>query len=387
MIPQWGNENIRLYNEMINKNYGGVSRSPEELKALYKTDAPVLSSTTGFWNTVYGASVLQQLNTSSSLFNLLPKFPYQRGGYRAQTTRFKDSGIGVAENAAIPDSVKPTQAAVAVPIKEHALVIEYSERMRLLANTKDDVGFDVAATLERAKQSFAYAIDADLNTDVTTLASSNIESIDRVVSSYAEVTNCSDLTAGDADIYTMDRDAAATWYDAYVSHNSGTARELTDGIVRDLISNSVSAGANPSTQVWYSGVDTYNKLLSLYESQIRYASAAFTPKTNVNSGEAGGINYGQEMATLYGRPVFVNPTSKVATNGTIANLYLLDVGHDPVYGEPYLGIKVLQAPIVAETRMVNYPAHAKLGNEDIIYAAMELECKRFNIQAKARDLK
>jgi hypothetical protein len=73
-------------------------------------------------------------------------------------------------------------------------------------------------------------------------------------------------------------------------------------------------------------------------------------------------------------------------NGNISNLYLLSGQYDPVYKEPVLGMKVLQAPIIAQTTMVNYPVHAKLGNEYLIYSAMELHCSRFNVQGKARDL-
>ncbi|MFH7835149.1 MAG: hypothetical protein QXL51_00960 [Candidatus Aenigmatarchaeota archaeon] len=381
-----------LYKKVIEASYG--SRTLEEVKAMAKADAPILSNTTGFFNAVYGAQVFQQLNTSSTLFGVLPKFPYQRSGFRAQTTRFVDSGVGAAENATIGtggiETVKPTLVQVNVGIKEQAVAFEFSQRMKLLANTKDDAAFDVANILEAAKQSFIYAIDTDMNQNVTTTASANIESIDRVVSSYSEVHNCTDVDSNDADIYGLDRDMGASWADAYVSHNSATNRPISDAIVRELIANTVKAGANPSTQIWYTGTDTYEQLVSLYQTQMRYAGPEiFKARTNVNDGEAGGINFGMEMGTLYGRPIYVAPAGKVAASGgagKISNLYLLDIGIDPVYNEPKLGIKVLQAPITIQTNMENYPAHQKLGNKYLLYSAMELECKRFNIQGKARDL-
>jgi len=386
-------ENLRLLNELVERNYGNVPRGPSEVKNLAKTDAPILSTTTGFFNTTFGASIFQQLNNSSTLFNLLPKFQYQRGGFRVQTDRFIASGLGVAQNASIPDSVKATQAQITVGIKEQAIAIEYSERMRLLQGTKDDVGFDVQATLERAKANYTYALDADLNVNATTVASANVESIDRICSSYAEVTNCADINANDVDIYGLDRDAEATYADAYVSHGSGTTRAISESIVRSLIKNTVAAGANPSTQVWYTGTDTYEQIMAMFQTQMRYTSPeAFRAKTNVNTGESAGANFGMEMGTLFGRPIYVAPAGKVAASGSagygaaISNLYLLDTGMDPIYNEPILGMKVLQAPILAETKLATYPAHGKLGNEVVIYSAMELECKRFNVQGKARDL-
>ena len=390
MIPT--RENLALMEELIAENYGGTPRGPEEIRDMAKIDAPILSTTSGFFNTAFGASVFEQLNNSSTLFNLLPKFAYKRGGFRSGETRYIASGIGVAENGAIPDSVRPTRKQIPVGIKEHAIALEYSERERLLAQTDDDVGFDVAHELELAKNSFVYAFDADLNGNVTTVAGNNVESIDRVVSSYGEVTNCADVNANDSDIYSQDRDAGATVYDAYVNHNSNAAHNLSDKIVRAVVENTVTAGANPKTQTWYTGEDTYAQLIALYGSQMRYTQPhdnPFAAGTKVEGdGKAAGSNFGMEMATLYGRPIYVAPSDKVVApgNSVISNLYLLDTGYDKVYNEPILGIKTLQAPIIARTTLREYPAHAKLGNEHVIYAAMELECKRFNIQGKARDL-
>lgn len=395
---QWNygsQENLALYERLIQEQYKGVPASPSDVTSVNKADAPILSSTTGFFNPVYGASVMQQLAHDSVLFGMLPKYPYKKRGFRAETTRFVTSGVGVAENAAVPDSVKNAIAAVDVPIKEHAITVEISERQRLLMEAGDDTAYtDYAGVMESAKRSFSYAYDADINTDVTTVASNNSESIDRVVSSYAEVNNCADVNANDADIYSLDRDAAASWTDAYVNHGSNVTRVLSDTIVRAVMSNTVSNGADPRTQVWYTGADTYEALVGLYGTQNRYAMQFTGPGTSAVSGEpAKGIAYGMEMATLYGRPFFVAPTGKVVANGAagagtaISNLYLLDLGTDTIYGEPILGIKTLRAPILAKTGLMDgYPAHAKLGNETIIYAAMELECKNFKRQGKARDL-
>lgn len=384
MYSYWGQANINLTKEMEELNYSNI-RNPAQLRGgdITKTDAPILSSTTGFFNTAFGAAAYQQLNVASTLFNMLPKFAHKRSGYRAQTTRFINSSVGVAENAAVPESVKPTKVQVSVPTKEQSIAFEFSQREKLLAGTEDDVSFDYAQLLQSAKNDFAYAIDADMNEDVTDLPTYNMESIDRVVSSYAEVTNCADLTAGDADIYGLDRDAAATWADAYVNHNSGTKRVLSESIVNDLVKGTVAGGADARSQAWYCGTDTYEQLMSLYSNALRYEPSTGTAPTG---GKAEGTMFGSEMGTLRGRPVFVTPYDKVATNGDISNLYLLDVGYDGVYNEPILGVKVLQAPIIAETKLENYPAHAKLGNEVLLYSAMELECKNFKRQGKARDL-
>ena len=384
-----GPENTKLLETLIERQYGNTPQGVAETKNLAKIDAPILSTTTGYYNATFGASVFQQLNTSSVLFNLLPKFQYERSGYRAQTTRFKNSGIGVTENGAVPDSVKPTIAPVTVGIKEHSIAVEISQRdLMLMENSKDDVAWDMQAILASAGESFTYALDADMNVQVGTLASNNIESIDRVVSSYDEITSCSE-TAGDGDIYGLDRDAAASWADAYVNHNSANLHSISKKIIRDLVSNTIKAGANPKTQAWYTGDDTWAEIMALFENQERLeATGGFNLGDSIEgSGQQGGINFGTEMQKLHGRPVYVAPSDKVAkTTSGISNLYLLDVGYDKLYNAPKLGVKVLKAPILATTRLETYPAHAKLGNETVLYAAMELEAKRFNIQGKARDL-
>lgn len=386
-------DKLKFEEELLNRFYN-TPINLSEFREFAKADAPILTTTTGFFNPVYGASAYMQLNQSSVLFNALPKFAYQRAGFRARTTRVKNSGVGIGENSLIPDSVKPEKVQVNVGIKEMAMSIEVSQRQLLLSDSKDDVSFDLALELEMVRRDFAYAIDKDINENVTNLASNNIESIDRVVSSYSEVSNCGDLQANDADIYGLNRDAGPTWADAYVNHNNGTTRTISEGIVTDLIHKTLAAGANPSTQIWYTGADTWEQLTRIFQTQIRYSQpsdykAGTSPAT---SGEAKGLNFGVELGTLYGRPVYVAPTGKVAASGSegdgpaISNLYLLDIGTDPIYNEPYLGIKVLMPPMLAQTRLENYPAHGKLGTKILLYAAMELECKRFNIQGKARDL-
>jgi hypothetical protein len=387
-------ENLKLWNTLVEDSYMGAGGAGAVSMNLAK-DAPMVSTTdtNGFFNTQFGASMFRQLNEASVLYGALPQYAYSRNGFRAQTTRFLDSGAGQAENASLPATIKPTTATVTVGLNENAITAEYSERLRLLATkTKDDAA-DLAQILDRAKGSFIRAIDADMNASVAAgTAGNNIESIDRICSSYAEVSNCS-ITSGYATIYGLSRDSGATWADAQVDHNSGTTREIDDSIVQNLMQLTHSAGADPKSQFWYTGADTARQLRSLYQNQLRYNSPAENNPVGAgveDGGKASGYNFGVEMGTLFGRPLYVAPTGVPAATGSstpLSNLYLLSAQYDQFYGEPALGIKVLQAPMIAQTLLSTYPAHQKLGNKFVLYAAMQLECKRFNIQGKARDLK
>ena len=391
-MPAINEGNLRLYNEVVEKFYGNAIASD-----MAKTDLPITTASPDAYryNVFYGAAVFQQLQTSSVLFGRLAKFPYGRNGYRARKTRYLTTSAGseyvpsTTENASIADTVSSNTVAITVEAQEVQQRINYSQKMLLLSKTNADVALDVANELSYAQSNFIYQINALLNDSIdNAVHTTAIETIDRVVSSYSEVTNCSDVGgANKAGIYSQDRDAAASWVDAYVDHNSDVARPISKKIVTGLMNQTLAAGADPNTQFWYTGSDTWQQLTLMYDSQIRYQEPAEHGTFPTGDGKAVGAAMGKEVGTLYGRPVYVAPAGVApTTGGTISNLYLLDDHYDPVYKEPLLGIKMLQAPMMVESRFENYPIHGKLGSTHALYAAMQLECKRFNIQGKARDL-
>jgi hypothetical protein len=189
--------------------------------AMQKADAPVLSSTTGVYNRIYGEAVWELLNNEARTWGVLPKKPLQSTGFRVITARATTLGSGgVAENAALPETVKPTWALASISLKEVALTFDMSNRQQLLnAGGDDTIGFDQLR--EYMAKEYVNHVNKMLLGDVDTVAGNNMESIDRVCSSQSEESAL--LTAGDADIYGFDR-SGSTAYDAYVSHNSGTDR-------------------------------------------------------------------------------------------------------------------------------------------------------------------
>ena len=242
--------------------------SREGARYIQKADAPVLSSTTGVYNAIYGAQVWRQLNQADTTFGLLPKVPWIQSGWRVITARGSTAvSGGVPENGAIPDSTKPTFQEVSTLPKTVAHTFNVSEIQQLLAKeTKDDAVGDLEFMRGYYAIEHKEQIDRMLVTDVDTLAGDNFESIDRVVSSYSEVSDASiGLDAGDADIYGIDRDAGASWADAYVNHNSGTDRALTDELIRTLLQNVYTNGGQPT--FFLTGHDTYSAIQGLYNDQ------------------------------------------------------------------------------------------------------------------------
>ena len=348
-------------------------------------DAPVISTTTGVYNAVYGAEVWRQLNQMDTAFGLLPKVPWTKSGWRVITANAEDVStptVGIAEVAALPSTTKPTFAEVSTKPKEVVHTFDVSTKQEFLAKISND---DTIGDLEFMRSYMGIEhkehIDGMLLGDVDTTANTNIESLDRVVSSYDELTNIG-LTAGDSDIYALDRDATESWSDAYVSDNSGADRNLTDSILRTHLQNVYTNGGQPTFML--TGFDTYANIQGLYGDQARYNNpmAENRVTTTVNGVETvSGTEVGMNITTVYGIPVFQD--NKVAKD-TGSRIYTLDTGNPEGFEIPRLCFKVAQPTSYYESRdlfSVN-----KLAYEGMYLTMGELICTRFKAQGKIRDL-
>jgi hypothetical protein len=254
---------------------------PDDLQSPFisKADAPVTSSTTGVYNAVFGMQAWVQLNQEANTFGVLPKLPWSRSGWRAITARSTTLGSqGQAETAALPDSIKPTFQEVSTKPKLVATVFENTEIQEYLATQGGDDAYAAMADL-RAYMATEHKeeMNVELNTQNGALAGNNIEGVDRVVGNNDEVTNAQEndqstaYTAGDLDIYGLDRDAGASFADAYVNHaSSGALRSLTDSLLQSLLQNTLSNGANPGGQFFQTGYDAWSTINQIYDPQVRY---------------------------------------------------------------------------------------------------------------------
>ena len=357
--------------------------------SLQKVDAPYLSTTTGAYTAVHGFEAFEQIIQEQNLFGMMRKSVYNLGGYRALTAAGATSGGGVAENAAIPDTIKPTLQNVNVPIKEFAISFSTSMRNEFLSQTQNDVwrqyngggGSAMAALRAYFTKEAGKLVNRQLLGDNDTLAGNNFESIDRIIGSYSEITGVGQ-TAGDLDIYGIDRDAAASWADSYVNHNSATDRDLTVSQIKDVLANARKHWINPnnkSNKVWLTGYDTQTRIEQIYESQMQYnpQGATIQPSVNgiqtLNQGQAAGM----EVATLYGIPMIV---SNDVPQDTISRMYLIDldrmefqIGMPMQYFEGGAG----KGTIVELDQ---------LASKGVYYMSGEVVANRFNCHGKLRDL-
>jgi len=356
-----------------------------------KADDDVVTTTTGVYQPVYGRYAWVQLNMESNLFGMLPKAPWRRSGWRVITARTSSTATGgTAEDGTLPDTVKPTWSTVSTKPKTVAHTFAVSEVQQFLATRSDD---DATASLDDVRKymavEHAWHISKMLGTDVNTLAGNNLESIDRVCSSYSEVSDSSiGLDAGDADIYGIDRDAGASWADAYVDHNSGTDRDLTDTMIRTAINTIRESGGNPTMIV--TGYDTYSKIQGLYDTQVRYNPLG---QAKVQTGVEGvktaeGIEAGINVATLYGLPLLV---SQHVPKDTISRIYILDTSNPEGFDTPRLFMGVAKPTEYFESGMDSPNKDpftvGKLATKGMYRTMGELICKFFAAQGKIRDLK
>lgn len=357
----------------------------EGTQSVEKIDAPVLSTTTGVYNAIYGAQVWSLLNQEANAFGVLPKFPWSRSGWRNMSARAGSTADGgVAEGGALPDSIKPTFEEVSTKPKTVAHVFEVSEVQQFLTETDDAIG-DLEMMRGMMGVKHKEAINQQLLAAVEAgLAGNNFESIDRVCCSKAEVTDCS-ITSNYGDIYGWDRDSATT-HDAYVDENSNTDRYLTDDMLRGMLTTLQQNGANPT--IWLTGWDTFSRIVSLYDPQVRYNVVGETmASVGVNGiNTQAGFGFGVKVSTLYNIPLII---SKDVYKDTISRIYLLDTSDPEGYGVPRMGIAIARPTQYFEAGIDKgdpFPV-AKFTTKGMYRTMGELICRVPQYQGKIRDLK
>jgi hypothetical protein len=361
------NKNINTIQDLMAVHYGGAS---EELMNVVKADAPLLTTTSGAANDVYGAEVWSQLNEDAKTFQILPKVPYKKAGFRIKTARGGTLGQGgVAENGAVPDTILPTYEQGKISLKHvvHSYNSSMLKDLRAAAGN-DDIGIDQLR--KDIGEEHVKSINTMLLADADTLAGDNFESIDRVCSSQSEESAL--LTAGDADIYGFDR-SSSTNYDAYVDHNSGTDRALTKAMIRTAV-RTIEQNSGKRNNVIITGFDTLGDIDALFEGQSRLGVERI--KVGVNGIQsAAGNDVMVEVSSVMNIPVIVDDS--VVADGS-SRIYFLNT--------ETLTFEVAMPTRNFETNVEQHLLLDAMGMKGDFVTAGELKCTNFAHQGKIRDL-
>jgi len=241
-----------------------------ELSNVAKADAPLLSNTSGTYNTVFGAETWLQLNEQTNLWGIMAKKPFQQSGFRIETSWADTLGTGgYSEGAGLPETVKPNFKEVELSLTRIQHTYSDSDIKEIRFNSNDD-DLGINAVRDSVKRLHIKTINTMLSADAGAAAvGDNLESIDRLISSQAECVADSG-NENNYDIYGFDR-SADTRYDSNVVATAGASMVKSD--VRALLSSiNTASGSRPN--VFICNNDVADLLETLYEDQLRYSGAA-----------------------------------------------------------------------------------------------------------------
>ena len=385
---------VRTITDMERYYYGagnamGYSYSGSE---LLKADSPMLSTTGGTYQAIYGRKVWSQLNQEFNAFSILPKKPWDRSGWRVITGRPNSGTLhgGVAENATLPETVKPTFQHVAAKPKTIAHTFDMSETAIFLADKDDGMGDIRSVMKEEMGKHHAEMVNKMLCTDVDTPAGNNFESLDRVTAAYHDdgtAATTTGMNAGhdnlsadsDLDIYSIDR-SANSWASAEMSNNvvsdTSTDRVLSLDLLDDMFQKLWVRGGNP--KVMLTGYDTLMRLQQLLQSQQRFMEEKrVTPTYNGVKGVPG-VEAGFIVATYNGVPII--PTKNMLGDG-ISRVYFLDT--DYLHFSTAIPTQYFESGIeTGDPFAIN-----RLGQEGLYRTMGEIWTTFFGAQGSVRDLK
>ena len=386
---------VRTITDMERYYYGagnamGYSYTGSE---LLKADSPMLSTVGGTYQAIYGRKVWSQLNQEFNAFSILPKRPWDRSGWRVITKRPNNDGVlhgGVAENATLPETVRPEFQHVAAKPKTIAHTFDMSETAIFLADKDDGLGDIRSVMKEEMGKHHAEMVNKMLCTDVTTTAGTNLESLDRVTAAYHDdgtaatttgMNNGHDNLAADADldIYSISR-SANSWSNAEMSNNvvsdTSTDRVLTLDLMDEMFQKLWIRGGNP--KVILTGYDTLMRIQQLLQSQQRFMEEKrVTPTYNGVKGVPG-IEAGFIVATYNGVPII--PTKNMLPD-TISRMYYLDT--DYLYFSTAIPTQYFESGIeTGDPFAIN-----RLGQEGLYRTMGEVWTTFFGAQGSIRDLK
>ena len=400
-------------------------RTIDELEALYygynrnllrKADAPITTSTVGVFNAIYGAYAWAQLNLEANAFGILPKYPWDKSGWRVitakpilNTTNSNTVLGGTAEGGLIAQTIKPTLQEIDVRPKTAQLPFSASEVMEWLAtHSRDDIWGGLGSLRLYMAVQHKEFLNRMLLADVEDQAdaggafagTTDFESLDRIVSTSAEEATLGGSGSGYYDPWaanaTIDRDSG-TAFDCTVESASGTIGTngvLTDDTLRAFLRKiRIAAGKDPN--VFLGSHEVYSEIQGLYMPSVRipnpYGEALVQIDVNgIQSFKGTGV--GIHVDSIYGIPFIPSKDapSSSSDSSEVGRLFAFDTSDAEGYGYPRIGISVaIPTEYYEATRRT--PAYPFVNNafvEKGVFRTMgETVCRHFKSQGRIRDIK
>jgi len=381
------------------------------LNYLSKANVFATSTTSGYFNTIFGAYAWMNLNLEANAFSILPKYVWDKSGFRIitgratlNTTNGNTAQGGTAQSGTIAETAVPTVDQVSVTPKIAQIPFGASTVHEWLSNnSKDDIWGSLSSLRTymavQHKELLNQMLLADVEGEAAAASAhytgtSNWETLDRLVSSDAE----EDQTGGTYnDFYdpwdALDRDSD-TKYDATVESASGTIGtngNLTKSVlITTLRKTRKKGGKDPN--VLLGSHEVYSEIQEIFEPATRYPMGESLVEIDVNGIKTfNGKGVGLQVSSVYGIPII--PTKDAPSYATdtdeVGRLFGLDTSDKDGFGYPRLGIQIAVPTTYNEaTRGTQgWPFTNGSFTEKGIYWTMgETICRRFNGNFKIRDI-
>jgi hypothetical protein len=388
---------VRTIYDLLDLNYNFMPMAQGKAAGVEKADDPLLSTTTGVHNDVYGSDVFALLNSEQNIFGVLETRPWVKSGERIITAFAHNVGSGGAqENATLPDTNKPTFDTYETEPATIVHTFDVSQVEQLLAATDDDAISDDPFALLRQwfgeglpdqqtgggehpkhiNEMLGSPLTRDESVDATYEYAMN--TIDRAISDSSEASILSD--GSNADIYGFDRSSGE--FEANVIENGGTLTgfhiDLMDDAMKQVKQESdKNPQQNPEDFVWITGHDTYQVIEDEFAGKERIDTTRVQTTVNGIQTEPGN-DVGVAVQTYKDIPVLETVD---VPNDDLSRIYLVDTSS--------LWIKMLLPTQFYSTGTEvgdgPFPL-GRLGNEGAFVTIGELTLKNPKTQAKIRDL-
>lgn len=381
---------------------------------IRKADDNVLSNTSGYLNTIYGAQAWVEMNLEASWFSILPKYPWKRSGYRSITAAGTLAAVnneytalgGTAESGRIADTIKPTVTTTELRPKLLQVAFGASVISEWLANSSEDDSYGgmpqlrtFFSTIFRNNISTMISADAEKPASVANASYAgtfDLESIDRIVSAKAE----SDALKGNSSVDgfdpwdRVDRDTSTAKDSIVVSAGDsiGDNEVITKSKVREFLKEFMVA-SNHHPEVLVTGHDVYTAIQELYENHTRYVMGEHVVSVDINGVDTyNGRNVGLHVSSLFDVPLVMtqHDVKNSDDSDEVGRMFGLDLSDRDGFTDPRLGVMVAVPPTYQEIGRgsESWPFTLNSYTEQGLYWTLcETVCKRFSGQGKLRDIK
>ena len=387
------------FEDYVNAYYrGGLEIS--ERYGIKKDD--LTTGDTAYFNTMYGASVFNQLNSESDIFKLFRKEGWTQSGWRVMHKRSAAaSNIGVTEGAGFGTSDVPDLKQVKANIKEIVSPYTVSTRASILAEADDGVKGLATFLRAQAAEAHAYYIDAMLVEPVSTETAVNFESLQRIVADN-DLASLGAVAVTDVDIYDIDRSETGAaesnesgWANAYVDHGTistnETCRDLSLAGLDTMIQSAIENGAEYKDLILLTGYQQLTELKQLITAGSSNATWRMALESQTPTGTNGvqsqpGMNLDGRMGYYDSIPIYATQhltankmDNQVVSGGTktlMGPVFLLDMS------SLYMKIAA-PTTFLAQEDLANVQA---LKRNYAFMTAGEIICTKFKTQGILRGL-